>query len=99
PSSISPAQVRCALKAVIDRCLNARGTFDEKGWLRIGLAGSQPNLGESYISTGSLYLSSAAFLPLGLAHTDEFWTSADQPWTSQKIWSGEDMKADRAIHK
>ena len=66
------------------------------GWLQIGLAGHQPALGEPYISTGSLYLCSAAWLPLGLPPDDPFWSHPPQPWTSQTIWSGKDIPADHS---
>lgn len=97
PPELVPAQVRCALDAVIRRTLEAPGTFDAQGWLRIGLCGSQPGLGENYISTGSLYLCATAFLPLGLPADDPFWNTADEPWTSVRIWRGDDMPADHAL--
>ena len=95
--AVSPEQVRCAMTAVIDRTLTPAGTFDAKGWLRIGLAGHQPALGEPYISTGSLYLCATAFLPLGLPAEDRFWSAADAPWTAKKVWAGVDIPADHAI--
>ncbi len=97
PAGLAPAQVRCALDAVIRRTLDVPGTFDARGWLRIGLCGSQPDLGESYISTGSLYLCTTAFLPLGLPAGDAFWSAADEPWTAVRIWSGENLPGDHAI--
>jgi hypothetical protein len=36
------------------------------------------------------------FLPLGLPPDDPFWTDAARPWTSQRVWSGEDFPADHA---
>jgi hypothetical protein len=96
PDGISPAQVRGALTSVIRRTLDAPGTFDSEGWLRIGLCGHQPGIGEPYISTGSLYLCSVALLPLGLPATDEFWTAPPQPWTSVKAWSGQPFPIDHA---
>ena len=96
PSALPPEQVRSALGAVISRTLGAPGTFDDAGWLRIGLAGHQPSLGEAYISTGSLYLATMAFLPLGLSPGDPFWAGASQPWTSQKLWAGHDAVPDHA---
>jgi hypothetical protein len=96
PEGLSPPQVRCALNAVIARTMLAPRTFDAKGWLTIGLAGHQPSLGETYISTGSLYLCTNAFLPLGLPVTAPFWAGAPEMWTSQRIWSGEDHPADHA---
>lgn len=98
PLDVTPAQVRCALTAVIRRTLEPSGTFDNRGWLRIGLAGHQPAIGEDYISTGSLYLCSTAFLPLGLPAQDPFWADAPQLWTSQRVWSGENAPADHALH-
>jgi hypothetical protein len=73
------------------------GTFDRKGWLKIGFCGSQPGIGETYISTGSLYLCSEALLPLGLPSEHEFWTSPFTDWTSRKAWSGADFPIDHAI--
>ena len=97
PEGVFPAQVRCALAAVIKRTLSPAGTFNAKGWLQIGLAGHQPALGETYISTGSLYLCANAFLPLGLPADDPFWSAPDAPWTSQKVWSGANLTADHSI--
>jgi hypothetical protein len=97
PQGILPAQVRSALTAVITRMNSAPGTYDSKGWLTIGFAGHQPSIGETYISTGSLYLCSAAWLPLGLPSGDEFWSAPAAPWTQQKVWTGADIKNDHAI--
>ncbi len=96
PTGLAPAQVRGALTAVIRRTLEAPGTFHD-GWLRIGLAGHQPGLGERYISTGSLYLASVALLPLGLPPTHPFWADAPVPWTAQRVWAGEAVPIDRAL--
>jgi hypothetical protein len=97
PEGVAPEQVRGGLTAVMRRTLTVAGTFDGKGWLRIGLAGHQPSLGETYISTGSLYLCTAAFLPLGLAAEDRFWSGAKAGWSSVKVWGGADFKADHAL--
>lgn len=97
PHSVSAGQIRCALDAVIRRTLDAPNTFDANGWLRIGLSGHQPALGEGYISTASLYLCTTAFLPLGLPANDPFWSEPDTLWSSAKIWSGQDRAADHAL--
>lgn len=97
PKEVSPAQARVALTAVIRRTLEAPGTFDANGWLRIGLAGHQPGLGETYISTGSLYLCSVALLPLGLPPADPFWRDPPARITWEKVWSGENLPVDKAI--
>ena len=97
PQSLPPAQVRSALTAVIRKSLECPGTFDEAGWLRTGLCGYQPALGDVYVSTGSLYLCTAVFLPLGLPSEDEFWSAPDMPWTAKRIWAGHDMEGDHAL--
>lgn len=97
PQKLTSAQARCALTMVIKRCFEAPNTFDENGWLKIGLCGHQPSLGEKYISTGSLYLCTVGFLPLGLPQSHPFWKDDDTPFTSQKIWSGVDIPADHYI--
>jgi hypothetical protein len=97
PPEVAPAQVRGALTAVIRRSIEAPGTFDEAGWLRIGFAGHQPGIGERYISTGSLYLCATGLLPLGLPATDAFWADPAQPWTSQRAWSGQPFPIDHAL--
>ncbi len=97
PHNVSPAQVRCALTAVMQRQLSQSRTFDINGWLRIGYTGSQIRMSEDYINTGSLYLCTAAFLPLGLPATHVFWTAPARDWTSKKAWNGQDVGADHAI--
>ncbi|WP_460950002.1 DUF2264 domain-containing protein [Spirosoma daeguense] len=97
PSELSPAQVRSALTAVMHRTMDAPATFDAKGWLQIGLCGHQPAIGETYISTGSLYLCSVAFLPLGLPASDTFWAEPPADWTAKKIWSGQNVNVDHAL--
>jgi hypothetical protein len=97
PPPLAAARVRSALTAVMRQTLDAPGTFDDGGWLTIGLCGHQPHLGEPYISTGSLYLCATALLPLGLAPSDAFWSENAQDWTARRLWHGEDAPADHAI--
>ncbi len=94
---LSPASVRCALTAVIRKVMSSPSIFDENGWLNIGVYGNQPRMSEGYISTGSLYLCSAVFLPLGLPESHPFWASPDEKYTSERIWSGEDTVVDHAM--
>lgn len=98
PENLNPAQVRSALSAVIQKMIEAPNVFDAKGWLQIGFYGHQPDIAESYISTGSLYLCSVGLLPLGLPESDPFWTGPSVDWTSKKIWSGQNFPADHAIN-
>lgn len=88
PKDIKPSQVRCALTKVMERQL-VKGTFDQDGWLNLGFCGHQPRLAEKYVSTGSLYMCTLVFLPLGLDASDEFWTGKDAQWTALKIWSSD----------
>lgn len=94
---ICPAQVRCALTAVLRRVM-AFDNFDADGFLRVGVCGSQPEMGEGYISTGSLYLCTAVFLPLGLSPDAPFWADADADWTMKRMWRGDaDLRCEHAI--
>jgi len=97
PESLKPAQVRCALTAVIKKTLEAPTTFNDKGWLNLGIYGSQPDLADVYITTGSLYMCMDIFLPLGLPQTDDFWSGAPLPWSSVKIWTGQQAEPDHAM--
>ncbi|GAO43555.1 DUF2264 domain-containing protein [Flavihumibacter petaseus] len=97
PEITTPAQVRCALTAVMKKLFEAPGTFSSAGWLQIGLAGHQPELGDPYISTGSLYLATVGFLPLGLPASDPFWTTPAAAWSSQKAFSGQAIEKDHKI--
>lgn len=96
PEEIKPGQVRAALGLVISRMIEAPGTFDKNGWLTIGFCGHQIDIGEYYISTGSLYLCTTGLLPLGLPEDDPFWTDQASDWTSKKVWGGVNVLADHA---
>ncbi|HJZ95372.1 MAG TPA: DUF2264 domain-containing protein, partial [Candidatus Solibacter sp.] len=85
PAPLTGPRVRAALTAVMRKLLEAAGTFDANGWLTVGFCGHQPHLGENYISTGSLYLCAAVFLPLGLKPADPFWSAPPEDWTSRRI--------------
>ena len=94
PSYIAPAQVRCGLSAVMHRMFDQQNNFDQNGWLVLGFCGSQPEIADGYTSTGSLYMATLGFLPLGLPETDPFWTNPAEAWTSKKAWSGLPFKKD-----
>lgn len=87
PKEIVPAQVRCALTAVIRKVAEPDALFDKDGWLLPGIYGCQPQLADSYICTGSLYLCMSVFLPMGLPPADLFWSGADCEWSSRKVWT------------
>ena len=97
PEYIKPAQVRCAFTKVMHNLFDVTGTFDDKGWLQLGLAGHQPMVADQYTSTGSLYLCTIGFLPLGLPATNPFWSAPAADWTAKKAWSGQPVKKDYKV--
>ena len=54
-------------------------------------------MAEEYINTGSIYLCTAAFLPLGLPADDPFWAAPPRDWTTKRAWNGQDVGTDHAI--
>lgn len=94
PAGLTNGQVRSALTAVMHRMFDDKENFNEGGFLTIGFAGRQPNIADWYTNNGSLYMTSLSFPPLGLPATHPFWTDAQQPWTSQKAWSGQPFPKD-----
>lgn len=98
PRHLNPAQVRCALTAVIKRQISQKNTFDANGWLRVGFTGAQIHMSEDYINTGSEYLICSGFCALGLPATDPFWANPYTDWTSRKAWNNIEVPADHSIH-
>jgi hypothetical protein len=96
PPQLHPAQVRCALTAVIRKTLESPATYKD-GWLTFGLSSAQPDLADVYNNEGSLYFCSLIFLPLGLPETDSFWSDPPEKWSAQKIWNGEDFPNDHGV--
>lgn len=94
PAGMTNGQVRAALTKVMHNMFDGKENFNEGGFLTIGFAGRQPNVADWYTNNGSLYMTSLAFLPLGLPTTHPFWTDAPQPWTSQKAWGGKPFPKD-----
>lgn len=98
PKEVAPAQVRCAMTAVLRRQLERPDNFDREGWLRVGFVGGrQGGMAERYVNTGSLYHCLTFFLPLGLPVSDPFWSGAPVPWTNLKAWNGEPLPGDHAL--
>jgi len=97
PAPIEPAQVRCALTAVFKNIF-IPSTFTKDGWLTLGLVGDkQADIADYYSNTGSMYLTSLAFLPLGLGADQAFWSNPYTSWTQKKAWSGEPFEKDYAV--
>ena len=94
PKDLTNGSVRSALTCVMKRMFAVDGNFDDKGYLRLGFAGHQPNLANYYSNNGSLYMTSLVFMPLGLPADHPFWTAPAEPWTSQKAWRGQEFPED-----
>jgi hypothetical protein len=97
PRNINPTQVRAALTKVLKRQFGNNNNFDSAGWLVVGLNGSQIDISENNINTGSLYMCCSIFLALGLDFNDQFWTAPASEWSSLKAWRGHPIKADQLI--
>ena len=95
PSDLSNGQVRAALTKVLHRMFDQENNFNEKGYLSIGFCGtSQKNVADWYTNNGSLYMTTLAFMPLGLPANHPFWTDAAQPWTQVKAWNNQPFPKD-----
>jgi hypothetical protein len=99
PRNINPAQVRSALTKVLRTQFgNDNNNLNSDGWLIVGLNGSQSDIGENDINTGTLYFCCAIFLPLGLSYNDMFWTAPFAEWSSFKAWNGHQLQQDQSIN-
>ena len=97
PRNIKPAQVRSALTTVLKKQFAENQNFSSNGWLVVGLNGSQLDISESDINTGSVYFCCAIFLALGLPASDLFWTEPYAEWTSVQAWTGQPIQKDQTI--
>lgn len=94
PKDLTNGQVRAALTKVMHRMFDEQQNFNEGGFLTIGFCGSQPNIADWYTNNGSLYMTSLAFMPLGLPANHPFWTAPAEPWTQVKAWNGQPFPKD-----
>ncbi len=94
PAGLTYGQVRSALTKVMHRMFDGKENFNEGGFLTIGFCGRQPNVADWYTNNGSLYMTSLAFMPLGLSATHPFWTDAPAPTTQEKAWNGKPFPKD-----
>ena len=96
PKELTNGQVRAGITAVAKNMFLRPGitNFNKQGFLTIGFIGNHPNVADWYTNNGSLYMTSLAFLPLGLPADDPFWTDPAEKWTSKKAWDGDDFPKD-----
>ncbi|MBY0240818.1 MAG: DUF2264 domain-containing protein [Burkholderiaceae bacterium] len=97
PASLPEGQVRAALHAVHQAVWSPPGNFTEDGYLTIGFAGHQPELGDWYSNNGSMYIASAGLLALGLPENDSYWTTPALDWTQKKAFAGQRFPKDYAV--
>ena len=97
PEQITPGQVRGAMTAMLKKLFLYCKNFDSAGWLVLGFCGAQPTVADYYTSTGSLYMATLGFLPLGLPATNSFWTEPSSEWTSKRAWNGQPFKKDYKV--
>ena len=94
PKDLTNGQVRAALTKVMHRMFDHQQNYNDAGFLTIGFCGHQPETADWYTNNGSLYMTSLAFMPLGLPATHDFWTCAPEPWTQVKAWGGQPFPKD-----
>lgn len=99
PEELSNGQVRAGLTTVMKRMFSDERNFNEKGYLTLGFNGHQPNTSDWYTNNGSLYMTTLAFLPLGLPANHPFWTDPPQDWTQKKAWEGKDFPKDHTCYE
>lgn len=94
PATLPEGQVRAATLAAQRAVFRFPSNFDEQSFLTIGFAGHQPKLGDWYSNAGSMYITAASLMALGLPAADSYWTSPALPWTSKKAFSGQEFPKD-----
>ncbi len=94
PERLTNGGVRSALTAVMHRLFDSGAVYNSAGYLVFGFAGEQPDIADYYTNTGSLYMTSLVFLPLGLPASAPFWTDPAEAWTAKRAWAGEPFQKD-----
>ena len=97
PDSLPQGRIRAALRALHEAIFSNPSNFTEDGYLRIGFAGGNLALGDWYSNSGSMYITTASFVALGLAADDSFWTDPAQDWTQKLAFSGEPFRKDYSV--
>lgn len=97
PEKVTRGQIRSALTAVHKAVFADPSNFTEDGFLTIGYAGHQPELGDWYSNNGSMYITSESFLMLGLPADHPFWTDPAEEWTTKKAFKNVPFKKDYPV--
>ena len=94
PDNLTNGGVRSALTKVLENMFKIKGNFNKNKYLNLGFVGHQPNVANTYSNSGSTYITSLIFLPLGFPDNHLFWTDSPKLWTSQKAWTGQPFPID-----
>ena len=94
PAELPNGQVRAALTKVMHRMYDYQDNYNSGGYLTIGFCGKQPETADWYTNNGSRYMTSLAFMPLGLPADHPFWKDEPLPWTQIKAWGGQPFPKD-----
>ena len=97
PETLPPGRIRAALRAVHQAIFDNPSNFTDDGFLRIGFAGGNLALGDWYSNNGSMYITTASFVHLGLPATDKFWTAPAEDWTQKLAFSGQPFRKDYSV--
>ena len=97
PDKLPEGQVRAAMTAAHQAIFSNASNFSNDGFLTIGFAGHQPGLGDSYSNNGSMYITTASFLALGLPADDAYWTAPAAEWTQKKAFANHAFPKDYAV--
>ncbi|MBX2859416.1 MAG: DUF2264 domain-containing protein [Cellvibrionaceae bacterium] len=97
PDTLPAGRIRSALRAVHQAIFDNPSNFTDDGFLRIGFAGGNLALGDWYSNNGSMYITTASFVHLGLPATDKFWTAPAEDWTQKLAFSGRPFRKDYPV--
>ena len=97
PETLSPGRVRAALRAVHEAIFSNPSNFCPDGFLRIGFAGANSEIGDWYSNNGSMYITTTGFLHLGRPASDVFWTAPTEDWTQKRAFRGGPFSKDYPV--
>lgn len=97
PDSLPQGRVRAAMRAVHEAIFSNPTNFSKEGFLKIGFAGADLSLADWYSNNGSMYITTASFLPLGLPLSDPYWQVPGEDWTQKLAFSGKKFKKDYSV--
>lgn len=98
PESLSKSQIKGALCSLLSAFTNNDKNYSDDYILAIGINGNQTTIAESYVSYGSAYHICNFFLCLGISPEEEYWREDVSEWTSLRVFNGNEIPSDHALH-